>query len=330
MSKIRKLIPVGVKRAARSVVNEFELMAAYAYDYRRFSKLSGMANKYKDDRSRGALITKYYHMIEKGMALPEPRHGFGRQAFHDLCLMLRSAIQDDVCHHEVQLAIDALAGYRDFNIDGGVENPPWIEETIAFAEARGVAITGYPTMERRSSTVAPNDHLSFITSRSSVRDFAHEPVPAIILERAVQAAQAAPCVCNRQASKVYFVTEPEMKRKVLACQNGNRGFGESTPVVAIITVDQAQFLEPSERYQGWIDGGMFAMNLLLGVHAQGYGACALNWSALPAQDRSLRRLGLYLNSENVVMLIAIGALKERYKIARSARQPPTAVLSTVQ
>ncbi|MDP3405219.1 MAG: nitroreductase family protein [Brevundimonas sp.] len=330
MSKLRKLIPVGIKRAGRSVLNELRLIAAYCYDYRRFSSLSGMSKKYKNDVSRGALITKYYHMIEKGLALPEPRYGFGRQAFHDLCLMLKCAILDDVCHHEVQLAVDALAGYRDFNIGGGVENPPWIDETIALAKTRGIAIAGHPTMERGRGAIDPADHLGFIISRGSVRNFADQLVPTDVLERAVQAAQAAPCVCNRQASKVYFVTEPELKRKVLACQNGNRGFGETTPVVAIITVDQAQFVEASERYQGWIDGGMFAMNLLLGIHALGYGACALNWSALPAQDRSLRRLGLYPCSENVVMLVAIGALKQSYKIARSARYKPTDVYSIVR
>jgi len=120
-----------------------------------------------------------------------------------------------------------------------------------------------------------------------------------------------------------------LKQQMLACQNGNRGFGDTAPVVALVTVDLRNFLDASERYQGWIDGGLFAMNLLLGIHAQGYGACCLNWSALPAQDKAVRGLGVIPPHESIIMMIAIGGLREKFKVARSPRRGIESVMKII-
>nr|WP_246870418.1 nitroreductase family protein [Novosphingobium sp. SG707] len=158
-----------------------------------------------------------------------------------------------------------------------------------------------------------------MTSRHSVRHFSDAPVPDEVLTAAARAAQAAPCVCNRQASRVTFARDPQIRSKLLSCQNGNRGFGDTAPIVALITTDLRSFMEPSERYQAWIDGGLFAENLLLAFHAMGYGACPLNWSAMPGQDRQLRALDIVPESEQVIMMVAIGAPHEQSRVARSQR-----------
>lgn len=320
--RFRKAMPTPVKKLYRAIRSAGLMANAVWYDAARFVRYSGTFGMTNNRSSRRANLVKYYHTIEKGLALPAPRPGFGRLMNQDLCANLRAELSAGNIGEDVQFAIDAVAGYYAFNRAKGTENPPWIAETLALAAFHGIEPKGQPTKEGTVRTGAtPDDRLNFILTRHSVRHFAPDPVDDAVLAAAARAAQAAPCVCNRQASKVYFVKDPNLKARMLKCQNGNRGFGDASPVVALVTVDLSAFLDPSERYQAWIDGGLFTMNLLLGLHAQDYGACCLNWSALPARDKALRALGIIPPNETVITMVAIGKLRlESYLVARSERR----------
>jgi nitroreductase len=328
--RLRQAMPQPAKRVYQV---SRELLAggnAWFYDAMRFARFSGALQRQTSTAARKAEITKFYHMIEKGMALPAPRPGFGELAIQALCEKVHRAVADKIHDPEVRHAIDAIDGYRRFNEVQGVANPPWIGETLSAAARHGLVPDTEPVRAPRApSPATAQDNLDFITSRHSVRHFSEEPVPEEVLAKAAMAAQSAPCVCNRQASRVYFARDPKMRRDLLACQNGNRGFGETAPVVAVITVDLRSFLNASERYQAWIDGGLFAMNLLLGFHAQGYGACCLNWSALPGQDRRLRKLGVVPDWETVIMMVAVGGLRKEFAVARSERHALSDVMRLI-
>lgn len=327
---LRRAMPMPLKWAYRLVSAMYQLSVGWLYDAMRFGCHSGMFKKERDASAKLAAITKSYHAIEKGLALPEPRPGFGRIANEDLCRKVQAAIRDGISDPEINHAIDAIIGYRNFNENAGVHNPAWINETIDLAASHGIVGQVAPIRSPMIYDVAARDaSLNFILSRHSVRHFSDADVPEEVLRNATRAAQAAPCVCNRQASRIYFVKESSLKQQILACQNGNRGFGDTAPVVALVTVDLRNFLDASERYQGWIDGGLFAMNLLLGIHAQGYGACCLNWSALPAQDKAVRRLGVIPTQESIIMMIAIGGLRDKFKVARSPRRGIETVMKII-
>lgn len=314
----------------RKIGEVFACANGWCYDAWRFYRYSGVILKGRSRASRAAQITKLYHMIEKGLALPDPRPGFGAWAISGLGIQVRRSIDAGGHGQEVQLAVDALAGYAEFNERAGVASSPAVVATIEHAARHNILPRVAPVKPVMPPDPAQgNELIDLIVSRHSVRQFSDAPVPDEVLHNATRAAQAAPCVCNRQASRVYFVRDPKLKQALLACQNGNRGFGDITPVVAVVTTNLDHFLEAPERYQPWIDGGLFTMNLLLGIHAQGYGACCLNWSAQPKQDRQLRRLGLIPDSENIITLIAIGALKPEYVVARSERNAVEDVMRIV-
>lgn len=319
---LRKAMPTPLKRLYRLVKGTSSSLGAWSYDAVRFAKYSGTFTKERNSAARIAEITKIYHTIEKGLALPQPRPGFGKENIKNLCEKVRKAIQDGIRDPELVNAIDAISGYADFNSRNALPVAPWIEETLALAATHGIGAGVAPV---KPGTLPTPDHaearLDFIFGRQSVRRYADRPVPDEVLHNAAKAGQAAPCVCNRQASKVYFIRDPETKRQALSLQNGNRGFGDTAPIVAIVVVDLRNFLDASERYQGWIDGGLFTMNMLLGFHAQGYGACCLNWSALPAQDKRLRKLGIIQPHESVITMVAVGAPADDYVVARSPRKP---------
>lgn len=82
-----------------------------------------------------------------------------------------------------------------------------------------------------------------------------------------------------------------------------------------------------ERYRGWVDGGMFAMSLVYGLHAEGPGAVMLNWSAPRAQDRALRKLTGIPDSALIITTIGFGNLPPELRVSVSQRKPLSYAMS---
>lgn len=86
----------------------------------------------------------------------------------------------------------------------------------------------------------------FARGRHSVRQFTQEKIEDETIREAVQIAQAAPSVCNRQATVVHAFRPPF--DHLLALQNGNRGF-RNIGRLLLITSD----LIPSEQIESTIN-----------------------------------------------------------------------------
>ena len=178
----------------------------------------------------------------------------------------------------------------------------------------------------RIHAAARLDLADFFARRHSIRQFSAEPVAAVLVAQAVAMAQKTPSVCNRESGMVHAAFEPGIKERLLALQNGNRGFGDQAGCVLVVTSRLDTFLSVGERYQGWIDGGMFAMSLVYALHSLGLGSCCLNWSVEPEADIALRRVGGIPDDQLVIMLLAVGHLPERLRVAQSPRRPLDDVL----
>jgi nitroreductase len=168
--------------------------------------------------------------------------------------------------------------------------------------------------------LSTSDVEEFFSTRHSVRNFdSNRSVDISVLEDAARLAMFTPSVCNRQASKVYFVTGEEMKEVARKRQNGNTGFGD-IPVLAVVTVDTRLFAGPGERNQPWIDGGLFAMSLAWALHGVGLSSCMLNMSVANSVSDALRRDLQIEQHEVVIMQLAIGYPADGYRVARSPRR----------
>ncbi len=109
---------------------------------------------------------------------------------------------------------------------------------------------------------------------------------------------------------MYVFSEEKQKQKVLSCQNGNRGFGDQASTVLIVTSNLEDFASIGERYEGWIDGGIFYMLLVYGLHSLDLGICCLNWSVKNKEDKQLKMIAGIPDSDLVIMMIAVGYLPE--------------------
>jgi len=142
-------------------------------------------------------------------------------------------------------------------------------------------------------------------------------------------AQKSPSVCNRQGSKAYVITDKERISKTLSFQNGNRGFGHLANKLIIVTTDLRVFEGVHERNQSYIDGGLFAMSLLYGLHYFNLGACSLNWCNDYRVDQEFKKFIGINDYENIVMMISVGHLQDNFRVGVSQRRDLDEVLTFV-
>lgn len=299
----------------------------YWYDFRRFGRASSALIKDYPQENLRALITMDYHRLEKGLALPEPRLGFGQDVLQRL-------------RHDVPLYIDRFG--RDEMIDVTINT---LRSYVSFHDARGHGLGDLCTFmdslpvpadlgcggvhEMTSSELEESTDFDvdrFFYSRHSIRNFVNRPVDDALVRRAVRLAMESPSVCNRQSWRLHRFKDRELVDKVLSYQNGNRGFGHTAPEAFVVTSDMRAFTTPGERNQCWIDGGMFSMALVLALHGVGLGACCLNWSVERERDRAMRAHAGIPDNEAVIMMIAFGHVPERFLVAQSPRRPIDQVL----
>jgi len=313
-----------LKKKCRRALEWMKLQRESALDAHRYfcsASWAGPAKKHELTHIESDLI-KHYHVLEKGLVMADfrPRSGV---AILKRLIVLTSIWKDaggDENEFHFQAALAVIKSYHrkhhNLNIDVSDLIPPGFcdEDEICKVDA-GSKLPN----EISADDLAKFDR--FALSRHSVRQFSLDRVPEHdLLTSAVEVAISAPSVCNRQTWRVHLY-EGEAAQKMLSFQNGNRGFGHLIPTVAIVTSDMRLFGGGGERYQGWIEGGLFSMNFLLALHARGLSSVALNWSRLNKDDRLLRAAAKIPEHERIIMLIGCGYASEGHEVTCSPRSP---------
>lgn len=297
------------------------------YDFNRVRKYSSAVWPGNTRSKAAALITMGSHALEKGMSLPNPRPGFGQQVALRLLLRMeyyaRKYGWDDV----LLTAWKTLEAYMRFQeqksaaVEKLQARMSALREQIRRCSDRDVS--GGIRLIRKEDFLrdACVDLERFFRSRVSVRDFSDEPVDLRQIERAVRMAQRSPSACNRQAGRVHVLHRAEDVAKALRLQAGAEGFREKVKVLLIVTADISCFQSAGERYQVWIDGGLFAMTLVYALHSLGLATCMLNWSKRLETDRLFRQAMQIPEHETIIVCIAVGHPCEVFRVPCSQRRP---------
>lgn len=318
-----------IRNLIRGVVRRFRLIREYLYDYHRMVRHSSAVHRGDNREKLQSLIVIRYHGIEKGLSLPQPRPGFGREKIAQLIEMLRTYIDSYGADHTMVTALNALRAYVEFNAKAGVQDESLckgIDEltrrAAEFPASEGDLTGGCRELTGaivREAGQAPFER--FMESRCTVRQFSDEAVDPEVLSAAVKVAQKTPSVCNRQPWRVWAVSDPVKIKKILDIGGGARGFEDQMKVLLVVTSDLACFQSSGERNQCWIDGGMFGMTLIQALHAKGLVSCCMNWSKTRDIDLRLRRLMMIPGSESIIFLLGVGHPRDEFLVAASARKP---------
>ena len=288
----------------RARIETVEVYLQYLRDARRYARLRTPLDwrlaERKGPRYVECQVVRDYHQVEKGLALPLPRRPFGAEVGERLEVLTQAA---DAISDYMDCGRDALAALRSWNGEGVLD-----DAVVPLGKPGAMAGPDVDALE------------AFFGSRHSVRNFEPNAPSVELLDRAVRIAMRSPSVCNRQASRVDFFYG-HRAQELLALQHGNRGFGDTVPCVAVVSVDARLFRGTGERNQRWIDGGIFAMSLVWGLHAVGLSSCMLNWSRTEGASRRLRAAAALEDHFDVITFVAVGHAAAGTRVTRSARRP---------
>ena len=302
------------------------LLPNYIYDFFRYLELSATADPYATKARFQGRIIATYHVIEKGLSLENPRTGFGLGMVNTLINLLENYSERYDWDNLAQVSLNTLFSYYEFNLKRGLENREIYSEIIRLKAksantCKSTAGGGAFTLNRDQVLLASHIKFrDFVNSRHSIRNFGAEAVSEETILEAISIALKTPSVCNRQTWKVHILCDDDLKEKALQLQNGNRGFGHTASKILIITSDLSCFLNAQERNQPFIDGGLFSMSLIYALHSLGVGSCCLNWAVTYEKDRDLRRDIEIAKSEVIIMMIAVGNLPKKFRVATSPRR----------
>lgn len=309
------------------------LFSQYWYDFRRFQYHSGAVRGCHNQETLIALMTMDYHRIEKGLSLKSPRLGFGSEwiisrfipniktyivlygqdKLVNVCQSVLNSYKE--FHQEKQHTLSQL--FSEIEVLKKIISDYQSSTDLIKGEEEGGIITVNREQILKDSSV---DFMSFVQSRHSIRHFDDSPVSREIIKQAIKISSFTPSVCNRQPWYIYIYEDAQSIEQLFKLQNGNSGFGEQVKTVLLVTGDISQMLSIGERNQFFIDGGMYSMSLVYGLHSLGLGTCCLNLSIDSETDLSLRKIAKIRDCHTPLMMIAVGNLPSDFKVAVSPRK----------
>lgn len=279
-----------------------------------------------------------YHKLEKGLVMTGERRFFGEEpAKAVLYLLDRWHLSGMSLDDPIYLgAIETLHAYKNrLESDSLDKNDAILSKLQLFLKNYPNRTPAFMT-PRPLSSLNGEDYNNFqffeqlVSVRRSVRSFSSKCVPTEKIKSAIRLAQFSPSACNRQPCRVYLINDINMKNRLLALQNGNRGFGHLIPTLAVITADSRAFFDASERHEPYVDGGLFSMSFMYALSSQGIATCCLNWCVSPKLDKSMRALLPLTDGELVVMLMAIGYPESDTLVPRSVRKSINHIIIEVE
>jgi nitroreductase len=270
-----------------------------------------------------ANITKLYHRIEKGLSYEDFRFGFGSRTIIELIGNLNQYFKSkfDLENTRVTTALNVLCIYVNKHVESNVDVSYIITKLkINLERYRDLDFGG--TTKYNSSDVLSKTAVNFYDltqNRHSVRFFNKIPPDKNKIYRAIEMSQKTPSVCNRQGWKIHLVTNPHL---IDIFKEVHKGFfldKQNLTTFILVTFQKDYFSYPSERNQGFIDGGLISMSLLYSLTYEGLATCALNANlSIEGESKIRKSMGITLE-EGLIMFIAVGNYPETFISPKSKR-----------
>ena len=320
----KRVLPKSLWAAAKEIRARYHSVQLAAYDRKRFRKYQARPAQV-DPAQLGTVITFHAHAIEKGLSHQNLRLGFGREPLKALSTALGrwAKLGFDLNADCYRNGISVLGAYirvhREQSFDlSGVR--ALLGPIFEIAEADTSMLGGvieFPVKIKAQNASKPFREL--FAGRYSVREYSDEPIDINVLSDVLQLCVKTPSVCNRQSARAHVITDANTIDSVLRLQGGFNGF-RTPPALLAVTTDSRAFIEAKERNQPWIDGGLYAMSLLLALEASSFAACPLNAMMSKSQELKMRRLLGIEDYENMIMFIALGNFLPQNRAPKSYRE----------
>lgn len=323
----------------KKIISKLRLFGAivkyWGYDVIRFTKhLNYNYSNNSLDKMKGVL-TMNYHVIEKGLTMPETRLGFGEMQVRTLLGLLNSYESRGFSktEYEYVYSYKILKEYLEFHNKKNFKLNSSIQDSVQTALNQNNSVEGSRQLYFKKEDYfkhTESSFESFALSRFSVRNYNDKIIPKAIIDNCIKIAIKSPSSCNRQPVKIYAVQNKELKEKILKLQSGNRGFGHLADTIIVVSTNISFFQNYAERHELAINAGLFSMSLMYALHSNKIAACPLNWSVPPERDKSLKKILNIGDNEMVNMLISCGYTPNEFSVACSPRESIANILTLIK
>lgn len=327
---LRDLIPIAIRNKLNRMLGRDRRFASkdFRSDFSRYWNHSGRANPKSHDALLANIIMAY-HVLEKGLTMPERRLGFGKDVVGRLEMLIDEYVSlYKLDNRQVSHAVGVMKEYRELH---SAVQYSWPSEDDKYWQALDAFLEKYSCIKASHQLHFTKEEFFadsnspfpvFARSRHTVRNYAPEELPPEKIVDAVRIALSAPSACNRQYVRCHCITNRNTCQDLLNLQKGNRGFGHLASKVLVLTVDLEGIDSPGERNDIYTNGGIFLMNLCYALHYCNIAHCVLNWSRSAEDDAAARILiGERLKkSEVIVALLSCGFAPDEFDVAESPRK----------
>lgn len=313
------------------LLNEYiKLLRSYWRDMVRYSKhacLGWNRNSYDSGQHEGRIIASY-HVVEKGLSMPDFRPCFGVPIVKSLIRLLQQGGRKfNWCNNiNYVTAVQVVRSYMDRHHDLGIDlSELYTDEEIDFGKDDPCVldvVAGSRNYQRETYfSKSQSNFAEFARSRHSCRVFdLDKTVELKKIYDAIDTARFSPSVCNRQCWRVHVYQDKKRVDALLALQDGNRGFGHTIPTILVVTASLKVFDGFKERNQAFIDGGLFSMSLMYALHHQELGCVPMCWLASNERDDEFRGLAGLSDDEVIMMLLGVGVPVDEFAAPASQRR----------
>jgi nitroreductase len=287
------------------------MLYVICFDIYHLLKYSLIFNsKTKDKMQAHIMLTM--HALEKGMSFCEKKNNWGGSKALFLCTQVKKYLRKYPIDERVSVAINILDSYKKDVY--GDKNPQIIESIEELSQKYRANIRanigGVKSISMPSFQINYNKIFEFYETRSSVRDFSKEPLSKEEIENVYRIVQTTPTACNRQACHLYTFQNKDVICELIENQLGDQGWCNKADTLFIVTVNQSYFNATYERFEPYIDGGMYAMNVIMALHAQKIASCCKMFIHYPTLEKRVKVIAGISNCERCVMFILAGHYKE--------------------
>lgn len=289
------------------------------------TKYIGNGGRNKEPRKMETDLAIRAHALEKGMSIGGVKVGFGKQKVKSLLNDLQHYLNIGGHLEFVNDSCLIIQEYVAFNMQLGADMDDVAQLFKTFCNKNDVRLTQkseagiYVKKKEQVISECNSSFDVFSQSRFSVRDFAKEKIDFTKVLDALKMCQRTPSACNRQSYKIYVYKDEVLKNQISQLQGGCKGFYEDMQVAILICGDQRGY-NINELHQVYVDGGMYAMNLLYALHYEGLAAIPLTMGQKQGKLRMIKKAMGIPAYEMPCVLIGVGSYKEEYKVAVSKRK----------
>lgn len=286
------------------------------------TRFNGSTRQTKDINKKEAELQIRAHALEKGMSIGDVRPGFGKPKATSLLTDLTDDMQRGGHRAFAEETISVVQKYIDFNKSLGTDMTDIQKQVdkicckfgIQPKDEGGIYHLHYADVEAKRNAPFPE----FSASRFSIRDFGDKPLDIERIKAAFKTCEKTPSACNRQGWRIHVFTQKEQRNRLFQLQGGSKGFDNRMQAAILICGDLRNygFFEQNLPY---VDGGIYAMNLLYALHYERVAAIPLTMGRKYKDIRAIKKLmGIPMN-EMPVLLIGVGTFKSDYRAAVSYR-----------